>query len=610
VDKNLKIALILSASDKASAVLGRAFANAERHSKSLERSGRAISNMGNQGLIAGGVMTAFFAKTVADARESEIAQKKLIQGFKTMGVEASMAQKAIDFAGAQQFVIGIDDEKIIDVQGKLGTFARTMSDLAIKNDIFNRATTATFDMQAKGFGDALSNANQLGKALQNPMLGASALAKSGTINKEDLPGIKLIQQTKGIAAAQVFLMNAVEKQVKGTAIAAADPLKVLQLELSETSEGIGRSLLPEVNKLARGVAGYIPKIISFVEKNKSLIVTVAKASAFLLLFSGGMKVLGFMISGVGTAFRIGGLLIKGFNTALIVGRNVALFAVKGYEALKFAMFAMQYTMKFSVLPALRMAGIAFMKFGAALLANPITWYIAAAVALAAVVWLVIKNWSKITAFFSKLWTGIKQTISTFWNWAKGIFLNFTPGGLIIKHWSKLSGMFTKIWDSVKKVFTDAWDWVMGLGARFYNAGKNIIKSIWQGMKDLAMKPVQVIANITSKIRKFLPFSPAKEGALKDIHKIKLVETIAQSITAKPLINAWGNATSKLYGQMNQPVPVFANNGSGQGSMNFNLTVNLSGGATQQDANNIFDTLKPRMDRWWKERQHESNRRGF
>lgn len=608
MDKNLKIALILSATDKASVVLNKAFNNAERHAKSFERSGRAMGEMADKGLIAGGVVTALFAKTIADAREAKISQDKLIQGYKTMGFQAKLAQESMDFAGKMQFQWGVEDEEIMNVQGKLGTFARTMSDLAIKNDMYNRATQATFDMQAKGYGEAMQNAAILGKALQNPALQAQSLKKQGTINAEDIPGIQFIQRTKGIAAAQVFLMKAIERQVKGTAHATADPIKVMELQFHELSEGIGKQLLPEVTKMAEKIGNYVPKIIEFVEKHKVLILMVAKASVGLLAFSAAMKLCSFMMYGMSTAYKIAGFSIKAFNFSLSAGSRIANIAIKGYEAMKFGLFAIQYQMKFSVIPAIQKAGIAFMEFGATLLANPITWYVAGAVALAGAAYLVVKNWDKISAFFGKLWQGVKQVFSIFWNWSKTLFLNFTPAGLIIKHWSKLSGMFVHIWDNVKQVFTDAWDWVMNLGHKFYDAGKNIVKSIWMGMKDLAMKPVQVIANITSKIRDYLPFSPAKAGALKDIHRIKLIETIAQSITAKPLLNAWNNATSQLYGQMHQPAPAYANQGGG--SAQFNFTINLSGGATQQDANTIFDTLKPKMDKWWKDKQHQSGRISF
>lgn len=610
MDKGLQVALVLSAVDKASAVMGKVFAKGEQQAKGLEKASKAADDVGNKASVAGGAIVAVFSKNIADARESVIAQKKIAQGFQTMGYSAKEAQDVIEFASKKQFEWGIGDEEIMDVQGKLGTFSRSITEVAKKNDIFNRATQAAFDMQAKGYGEASGNIVQLGKALQNPALGAQALAKAGTLNKEDLPAIKMLQATKGIGAAQVEIMKRVERQVKGTAAATADPLKKMELNYGEVSEAIGMALLPEVNKFADKIARYGPKLIAYANNHGPLIVMIGKAAVALLAFGGVMKVVSFTLSGFSTAIKVYTGVLK-FSMAIRNSGIIASVATKGLKLYQFGLFALQYHLKFSVMPALRGAGMSVMKFGATLLASPITWYIVAAVALAAAVWFIIKNWDKISAFFVRLWAGVKNVFSKFWDWAKFLFLNFTPYGLIIKHWDKIGGMFSVVWDKVKKVFSKAWDWIKGLAAKFGSAGKNIVVAIAKGIWDGALLPVKAIMWIVKKVRGFLPFSPAKEGALKDIHKIKLVETIAQSITAKPLINAMDNTTGQLYNHMQgRNIPTYGNNGVAGAPVHLNLTVNLSGGASQKDANMVSDTVKETMDKWWRDKQRSDSRVGF
>lgn len=610
MDKNLKIAMILTATDRATAVLGRVFSAAEKHAKALEKSGKAISEIGDKAIVAGGVVTAFFGKTIQDARESVKATTRLEQVFKSMGETTNKAaEEAADYASKLQFRIGLEDEEIMAVQAKLATFKRASDEAARSAGIFNRGTAAAFDMQAAGFGDALGNITALGKALQNPALGAQALAKAGTINKEDLPAIKFIQAVKGIPAAQKYLLKAVEKQVKGVAEATSDPLKRMQIEFTESSEAIGKALLPSVNRLANKMAIYAPKIVAFAESHKPLIIFAAKAGVALLGFGAVMKVVGFTVSGIGTLFKIAGGMAKGFSFIIANGSKIAVTAVKGYEALKFGLFALQYGMKFTVIPALQKAGVAFMQFGATLLANPITLYIAAAVALAAIVYLVIKNWDKISAFFVRLWQGVKDVFAKFWGWAKFYFLNFTPYGLIIKHWSKIVAMFSAIWAKVKAVFVNHWQWVVGFGGKFYEAGKNIVLAIAKGIWAVATAPIKGIEYIVKKIRNHLPFSPAKEGPLRDIHKIKLVETIAQSITPKPVLDAMRNVTGSLFNQLNHQSPATQTTGAGA-PVSFNITVNLSGTATRKDADMLSDTLKQQLDKWWRSKQHNDSRVGF
>lgn len=200
---------------------------------------------------------------------------------------------------------------------------------------------------------------------------------------------------------------------------------------------------------------------------------------------------------------------------------------------------------------------------AALLANPLTWVVAGVVALAAGAYLVIKHWDKVKAWFVSLWNWFKGLLNKTPDWVLALVM---PVGLVIKHWDKIKVAFTALWGWAKAYFAKAWPWLLfpligpvglvikhwdkiktaftallgwikGMGAKFKEAGLNIVKAIWEGMKGMASKPVEAIQSIVQKVRRFLPFSPAKEGPLKDIHRIKLVETIAGSLRADPLVSA-------------------------------------------------------------------------
>jgi len=607
---NNKIALIIAATDKASAVFNKVFHNAEAQAKRLKNIGSRFSEIGDRALITGGIATAFFAKTIHDARESEIAQKKLIQGFITMGSTVKRAKEQIDLAGQLQFKWGVEDEDIMNVQGKLSTFKRAMTDAAIRSGVFQRATQAAFDMQAKGFGDAMSNITALGKALQNPALGSMALARAGAINKEDLPIIKQIQATKGGAAAQMFLLKAIEKQVKGTAAQMADPLKIMELQFHETSEAIGRQLLPAVQKFAQKIADAMPGIMAFIEKHGRLIMMVAKAAVGLLAFGVAMKVVSFGMKALQTGYELLSLTSKLFNGTLLNGSKIAALAARAYEGLKYALFAIQYATKFAVLPALQSAGAAILGFGKALLLNPITLYIAAAAALAGVVYLIVRNWGAISAFFGRVWAGALRVFRASVNAAKVLLLPFTPA-FIIKSWQKIGSFFAGIWNSVKQVFSNAWNWLAGLGTRFVQAGKNIVTSIAKGIWAVATAPIRAIMWIVKKIRNFLPFSPAKEGPLRDIHKVRIAETVAATIHAKPLINSWAAATRGLRMQMVRPQAVAIPISSGVASnIHFNPVINLHGSASQADARRISGQVRAEFDRMMKDHEARKSRRNY
>lgn len=84
---------------------------------------------------------------------------------------------------------------------------------------------------------------------------------------------------------------------------------------------------------------------------------------------------------------------------------------------------------------------------------------------------------------------------------------------------------------------------------FGNAGGNIVKSIADGIWDAVGYVTDAIGNIAQSIRDFLPFSPAKEGPLRDLNRLNFGGTIADSIYGgKKIVN---KAISSLADDVNE-----------------------------------------------------------
>jgi len=75
------------------------------------------------------------------------------------------------------------------------------------------------------------------------------------------------------------------------------------------------------------------------------------------------------------------------------------------------------------------------------------------------------------------------------------------------------------------------------GASMYAAGAHLMTELAHGIGSAVMAPVRAIEAVTHRIRGFLPFSPAKEGPLVDLHRVRIVETIAAAIKPAPMIAA-------------------------------------------------------------------------
>lgn len=106
------------------------------------------------------------------------------------------------------------------------------------------------------------------------------------------------------------------------------------------------------------------------------------------------------------------------------------------------------------------------------LASPIGLVVLAAIALAGIVYLVIKNWDKISEFFSDLWDGVKKIFSAAWEGIQNIFFNYTPLGLVIQHWEEITSFFSELWENVKEIFSNA---ITGIVEFFQNLPQTLAK---------------------------------------------------------------------------------------------------------------------------------------
>ena len=253
--KVFEVAMLLTAKDEATKKILEASKAQQAAIKSMSGYGDKAFGVGvGAGAIGVGI-SAGIGVTIKAAEESEIAYNKMNLALKLGGdLQEKRAKAAAQYANNLQFQIGIEDEEIEMTQTKLASFHKLTTAGADVKNVFDRATKAAYDMAAGGFGDAIGNANILGKALQNPAAMATALAKSGSLDKGlDIPLIKRIQASKGLVAAQDYILKAVEKQYKGQSEAAATATSKMRVKWAEVSETLGKTLLPQFMKLMTAI---------------------------------------------------------------------------------------------------------------------------------------------------------------------------------------------------------------------------------------------------------------------------------------------------------------------------------------------------------------------
>jgi hypothetical protein len=352
-----------------------------------------------------------------------------------MGYEEN-AQAAIDYAKALESTTAIDAEIIKAAQAKLATF----SEVAKSTDAMARATKIAADMQAAGFGSMESSSVMLGKALQDPVKGVTALTRVGvTFTDAQKEQIKAMVAAGDTAGAQAMIYEALETQVGGVAEATADDSAKLALAFGNVSEAIGAVLLPvltaltpillDVARYAQDNSGKIVKLGAVVGVLAGLVIAANAAMRAYAAASAAVSLAKSVLTSSvvkGTASVVANSAAWAVATARQVAVRAAMLAAAVAQG---AMTAAQWALN------------------AALTANPIGLVIAAVAALVAGIVLLWNKNEGFRNFVTGAWNVIKNAITSSIGAIKGAI-------------ETVIGVFQRLWDKVVAV-KDAIGGVLG-----------------------------------------------------------------------------------------------------------------------------------------------------
>ncbi len=178
---------------------------------------------------------------------SGTATTKLVPLAQAMGLTPPVAQmtreELIKLADAYQLSTLFGKEQVLGGESMLLTFTK------IGKDVFPQATEAMLNMAQKMGSDPRSAAIQLGKALQDPVLGMSALRRVGVNFSEDqAKWAKSMVEQGRIVEVQKFILNELQTEFGGVAKAAGDTaagkIVILGRAFDELKETIGNAFLP------------------------------------------------------------------------------------------------------------------------------------------------------------------------------------------------------------------------------------------------------------------------------------------------------------------------------------------------------------------------------
>lgn len=189
-----------------------------------------------------------------------------------------IARQAADIQKAFAF----DDDMIMnDLMTPLLTFTN------VTGEAFQEAQVAIMDMNralGEDGGGLKAVALQVGKALQDPITGLTALRRSGVSFSEDQQKvIKSLVEAGDAAGAQKIILQELNKEFGGQAAAYADSyggkLERMKLAMSDLAQSIGEILLPALTALANLVRPLIEWFTGLDGILKVLLITLPLATA-------------------------------------------------------------------------------------------------------------------------------------------------------------------------------------------------------------------------------------------------------------------------------------------------------------------------------------------
>lgn len=251
-DANIRA--VITAKDDASATLKKFGDSAH----SVGSKVADVAKVAAVGLAAAGAAAVAFGYSSVKAyqdSENQLAQLNAVLSS-TKNVAGVTADAAIELSKALQKTTKFSDEQVLSAENLLLTFT------AIGKDIFPQATKTVLDMSTALGQDLKSSSVQLGKALQDPILGITALRRVG-VNFSDAQKkvIENLVETGQKAKAQKLILEELNTEFGGSAEAAgntfAGSLEKLKNSFNDVQESIGKTIVDALTPFAQKVANFV-----------------------------------------------------------------------------------------------------------------------------------------------------------------------------------------------------------------------------------------------------------------------------------------------------------------------------------------------------------------
>jgi hypothetical protein len=366
--------------------------------------------------------------------------------LKSTGAIANVTAKEVgDLATSLSEMSSVDDEAIQAGENLLLTFKNVRNEVGKGNDVFNQATLAALDLSVAGFGSLESTSKMMGKALNDPLKGMTALGRAGvTFSEDQKKAIEAMVKSNDLLGAQKIILGEVESQVGGSAKAFGEtfPGQIAKLRnaFEEMSGRIAETLLPVFKQLVAWTVEHLPQIEAAI--------------------TGVVKGIAVAIDAIGDAVRLAIPHLQDFRDFLVDHPTLAKAAAGAI---------------LGIAGALAVATVAQFAFNLSVLLNP---YVAAVVAIGALVGALVALYltnervrKAVDDFYADFRTVAIRTLEI----VRGVWERFGVAFLAIAKAALLT---------VTLAYRNAFDIIRGIFNVFAGLLTGDWSRLWQGLKQI------------------------------------------------------------------------------------------------------------------------------
>jgi hypothetical protein len=409
----------------------------------------------------------------------------------TGGAAGVTADHVADLATKLGQLSAQDNEVIASGANMLLTFTNIRNEAGKGNDVFDQAVATLTDLSAAMGTEPKQAAIQLGKALNDPVKGITALTRVGvTFTEQQKRQIEAMVKHGRTAEAQKVILAELDKEFGGSAAAAgksATPIQRLTLIVQDLAESVGEVLAPMLEQAAAWTKRLADWFNGLSPEAKDLAVKIGLVAAAI---GPVLIVVGKLTSAIGTLMPvIKGLfaLVSTNPWVLIVAATIALVIVivKNWDKIKAVIFAVWEKIRAFVGPVWNAIKRVLVTVWNAIKAAVMAYFnIYKRVILA--VWTVVRTvsgavWGAIKRVLLTVWAGIKAYAQFYWNLIKTVII--TPAqwlqGKLVQAFTWVKERLGGLWRGLVEIARGVWDTVVGI----FKGGANAVISAINWMID-------------------------------------------------------------------------------------------------------------------------------